>query len=100
MLFAALFRLGELGADNQVFDGDFTARFFVGTLNDDTGRVAPVGIFHLRTEFSLPEIKLGADAGVAELGHHVLIVGNAVLFEYRRVYLAAFRREVTLAGLL
>src|SRR5215469_6286188 len=59
MLFAALFRFRQFGADDQILDGDFAARFFVGALDDDARRIAPVGIFHLQTEFSRPEIKFG-----------------------------------------
>ena len=35
MLFAAFFRFRKLGADDQVFDRDFAARFLVGALDDD-----------------------------------------------------------------
>ena len=83
MLFAAFFRFGKFGADDQILDRDFAARFFVGTLDDDARGVAPVGIFHLRCEFSEAEIKLGANAGVAQLRDHVLIIADAILVEHR-----------------
>src|SRR5580704_3145378 len=65
MLLAAFFQLGELGADDQVLDGDLALGLLVGALDDDARRVAPVGLFHLRAEFAGAEIKLGANAGVA-----------------------------------
>ena len=83
MLLAALFQLRQLGADDQVLDGDFALGLLVGALDDDARRVALVGVFHLRAEFSrIAEIKLGADVGRAQLGDHVLVIGEAILVEH------------------
>src|SRR5580704_1367013 len=80
MLLAAFFELGELGADDEVFDYDLWASgivLFVGALDDDARRVAAVGVFHLWAEFARTEIKLGADAGIAQRRNHLLIIGDA-----------------------
>src|SRR5262249_2624547 len=97
MLFAAFFRFRKFGADDQILDRDFAARLFVGALNDDTGRIAPVGIFHLGCKSSGAEIKLGADAGVTQLRHHALVVGDAVLVEHRDHDRPAFGFKIDLA---
>src|SRR5580704_607203 len=60
----------------------FAHRLLVGALDDDAGAAAAVGVFHLRAEFSGAEIKLGADAGLAQGRRHALIVGDAVLVEH------------------
>src|SRR5580692_2099889 len=36
MLLAALFQFGELGADDQILDGDLALGLLVGALDDDT----------------------------------------------------------------
>src|SRR5262249_3679157 len=54
----------------------------VAALDDHARCSALVGIFHLRTELAGAEIKLGPDVGVAQLLHHALIVGDAVLLEH------------------
>ena len=58
--------LGELGAEDQVLDLHLAFGLLVAALDDDAGRVALVGVFHLRAELPTAEIELGADAGVAQ----------------------------------
>ncbi len=76
---------GELRADGEILDLHFAARLLVAALDDGAGRVALVGIFQLLAEIVLriAEIKLGADAGVAQRLRHALIVGDAVAVEHR-----------------
>ena len=52
MLVAALFELGELGADGEILDGDFALGLFVGALDHHAGRVALVGVFELIAEIA------------------------------------------------
>ena len=82
MLLAAFFQLRQLGADDQVLDRDLAFGFLVGALDDDAGRVALVGIFHLRAEFSGAEIKLGPDVRGTQFRDHVLVIGKALLVEH------------------
>ena len=74
--------------------------FLVGALDDDAGRVAPIGIFHLRAEFAGAEIKLGADAGVTQRRDHLLVVGDAVLVEHGDDHRAGFGLGLDLAEML
>src|SRR5262249_37335091 len=74
-------QLGELGAEDQVLDLHLAARLLVAALDDDAGRVALVGIFHLWTELAGAKIELGADPGAAQARHHALVVGEAILVE-------------------
>ena len=83
MLLAAFFQLRQFGADDQILDRDLAFGFFIGALDDDARRVALVGIFELIAEVArIAEIKLGADIGRAQLGDHVLIIGEPVLVEH------------------
>ena len=56
----------EFGADDQILDLHLALGLLVGALDDDAGAAAAVGVFHLRAELSGAEIKLGADAGLAQ----------------------------------
>ena len=55
---------GNFRADDQVLDLNLALRLLVAALNDDTRRIAPVGILELDAEIVLwiAEIELGADA--------------------------------------
>src|ERR1043166_4015686 len=72
---------GGLGAFDQVLDLHFSLGLLVTALDDHARRAALVGIFELRPHLAGAEIKLGADAGVAERLHHALIVGEAILLK-------------------
>ena len=52
---------GDLGAEDEILDLDFALLFLVAALDDDAGRAALVGVFHLRAELAGAEIKLGAN---------------------------------------
>src|SRR5580698_7901592 len=83
-IFLAIPNLGQASAKDQVLDLDFAVSFFVRTLNDGARRVAPVGILHLLTEtvLGIAEIKLGANAGIAQRRHHFLVARDLAA-EYR-----------------
>src|SRR5712692_644474 len=73
--------IGGLGAEDEVLDLHLALRLLVAALDDDTRRVALVGVFQLRAHLALPKIKLGANAGVAQRRDHFLVVGDALLVE-------------------
>ena len=72
-------------AQDQVLDLDFVFQFLVAALDDRAGAVALVGVFQLLADIVLriAEIEFGADAGVAQRRHHLLVVGDAVAVEHR-----------------
>src|SRR5207245_3737403 len=70
---------------------------FIAALDDDARCGTLVGIFHLRAELAGAKIKLGADVGVAQLLHHALIVGDAVLLEHGDHYWPGRRLALDLA---
>ena len=81
VLLAVLDR-GERGAEHQILDLHLALGLLVAALDDDARRAAAVGIFHLRLHAGLAEIKLGADAGLAEVLRHLLVIGDAVAVEH------------------
>src|ERR1700694_3972717 len=77
-------RGGSLGAVDQILDLYLAARLLIAALNDHTRRIAPVGVFELVAHvFGIAEIQFGADVGVAQGRHHLLIIRNAIAIEYR-----------------
>src|SRR5262245_7293243 len=77
-----LAQAGKLGAERQILDLHFAPSLLVAALDHDAGRAPLVGIFHLRAEFSRPEIELGANIGGAQRLHHLLVVADAILIEH------------------
>src|SRR5262245_18276569 len=79
------FELGELGAEDQILAGDLAVGLLVAALVDGARRTALVGVFELLADSMLriAEIKLGADAGIAQRRRHLLIVADAVAIEQR-----------------
>src|SRR5262249_7097622 len=79
----------DLGAEDEIFDLNFTFCSFVTALNHHAWTAAPVGIFHLRSEFAVTQIELGTNLlsrrvlSVAQLHHQALIVGNGNVGKYR-----------------
>src|SRR5262245_34157165 len=79
----------DLGAENEIFDLNFTLFFFVAALNHHAWTAALVSVFHLRAEFAVTQIKLGTNLlsrrvlGVAQLRHQALIVGDGNIGKYR-----------------
>ena len=69
---------GGFGAGDHVLDRDDALLALLAAFDDDGGRVAAVGVFHLRVHAGRAEIHLGADAGVAELGDHRLVARGLV----------------------
>ena len=96
-IFVAVLDGGEGGAKREVLDLHFAFSLLVAALDDDARRGALVGIFHLRLHAGLAEIKLGADAGVAQGLHQALIVGHAVAIEHQHDDGAAHRIAFELA---
>src|SRR5262245_12558001 len=78
----AILDRGERRAKDEVLDLQRSLRLLVAALDDDARRRTPVGVFHLRLQAAIAEIKLGADARTPQLLHHGLIVGDAVAIEH------------------
>src|SRR5712691_11984024 len=72
-------RRGGLGAFDEILDLHLAPVLLLGSLDDDAGRGALVGIFELRSHLAGAEIELGADAGGAQRVDHALVVGDALL---------------------
>src|SRR5262249_16647849 len=89
VIVAVLAQPRDLGAEDEIFDLNFTFCFFVTALNHHAWTAAPVGIFHLRSEFAVTQIELGTNLlsgrvlSVAQLRHQALIVGNGNVGKYR-----------------
>src|SRR5262249_44328948 len=79
----------DLGAEDEIFDLNFTLCFFVTALNDDAWTAALVGVFHLRSEFAVTQIKLSTNPlsrrvlSVTQPRHQALIVGDGNVGKYR-----------------
>src|SRR3990172_12328927 len=96
-IFVAVLDRREIGAKDQILDGDLWAIWVISlglTLNDDARCTSLIGILYLRSHLGgLAEIKLGADAGLAELLRHLLVVGDAVAVEHQHHH-GALRRTL------
>ncbi len=64
---------GKARAFDQILDGHLALRALVLALDDDTGRAALVGIFHLRTHAGFAEIHFGANTRSTQIACHFLI---------------------------
>src|SRR5665213_1376378 len=75
-VFGAVLDTGERRAEHQILDGQFVPLFFVGALDNRARTAAFIGIFQLLADgmFRVAEIKLGADAGIAQLRDEFLAV--------------------------
>src|SRR5262249_723998 len=68
---------------DQVLDLHLAFRLLVAALDHHAGRAAPVGVFELRPHLARTEIKLGADAAIAQGRDHFLVIGDAFAVEHR-----------------
>src|SRR5260370_5961362 len=71
-------RGGPLAFD-EILDLHLAPVLLLGSLDDDAGRAALVGIFELRSHLAGAEIELSADTGGAQRVDHALVVGDALL---------------------
>ena len=67
---------GKARAFEQILDRDLALRALVLALNDDAWAAAPVGIFHLRLHAGVADVHFGADARLAQIARHFLIVAD------------------------
>src|SRR5579872_4035561 len=96
-IFVTVLGRGETGAEDEILDLNLALRLFVRPLDDHARRVAAIGIFELVAHvLGIAEIELGADAGIAQLRDHSLIVGDAVTVEHGDDHGTGFRPRVEL----
>src|SRR5262249_29150269 len=106
VIVAILAQPRNLGAEKEVFDLNFTLRFFVAALNHHAWTAALVSVFHLRAEFAVAQIKLGTNLlsrrvfRVAQLGDHALIISDRYVRKDRHDHWPRLRLALDLAKML